>query len=118
MTRISITALAVAAAVCGATAAFAAAAPLCVWADDQKVSVVVHYQDAELRTPAGAAKLAHRIRSAAFKVCGGADDPIILTSSDYQRCERQAVDRSVATLGAPLVADALGRPFATALAGR
>jgi UrcA family protein len=95
----------------------ALATPLCVWANDERVSVIVHYQDAELQTPAGAAKLASRVRSAAFKVCGGSD-PLIFMGAGFGRCQRTAIDRAVATLNAPLVADALGRETGAALAKR
>ncbi len=95
----------------------ASAAPLPVWDDDATVSVTVHYQRAELGTQAGAARLAQRIRLAAREVCGGGD-PLARMQFNFDACRRHAIDRAIATLDAPLLADALGRVPAAALAAR
>jgi UrcA family protein len=108
MTRTQITASALAFAVALAAAAPALAAPLAVSGDDEKVAVTVRYDDAELRSTDGAAKLAFRIRMAARQVCSGGS-PLVAIGAHFQSCQHKAIDRAVATLGAPLVADALGR---------
>jgi UrcA family protein len=114
MTRISLSALTFAAVV---AASPVLSAPLSVWNDDEKVAVKVAYQDAELRSPAGAARLAFRIRTAARQACGG-DNLLVTTGFRFLRCQHRAIDQALATLDAPLVADALGRAPATAVANR
>jgi UrcA family protein len=116
MTRMQITAsiVALAALVCAAPAF---AEPLKVSDADEKVSVVVHYSDADLHSISGAARMAARIRSAARQVCGG-DDPVMTLSNSFPACEHRAVDRALASLDAPLVADALGRAPRSAVAAR
>lgn len=95
----------------------ALATPLSIWGDDEVNVVRVAYRPDDLHTAAGAAKLAYRIRLAAGRVCGG-DAPLVAGSSHFQRCRGRAIDRALAALNAPLVADALGRAPAPALAGR
>jgi UrcA family protein len=110
-------ALALAAALTATAASPAFAAPLAIWGDDEKVAAKVAYEDADLRTTAGAAHIAFRIRTAARQVCGG-DNPVVASGVRFQHCQHKAIDQAVATLEAPLVADALGRSPATKLAGR
>jgi UrcA family protein len=93
------------------------AAPLTLWGDDEKVVATVAYQDAELHTSDGAAKVAGRIRVAARHVCGG-NDPVVAASHRFARCQHTVIDQAIASLDAPLVADALGRAPAAALAHR
>jgi UrcA family protein len=112
MTRTHMTASAVAFAAALAAAAPAFAAPLAIWGDDEKVTAKVTYNDAELRSTEGAAKLAFRIRMAARQVCGG-DNPVVMTGAHFLRCQHKAIDQAVASLNAPLVADALGRAPST-----
>jgi UrcA family protein len=69
----------------------------------------VTYTDADLRTVAGAEGLALRTRQAAAYVCGG-DNVLLLTSTGYRRCMKDAVDRAIAGLNAPLLREALHRP--------
>ena len=114
MNRIILSA-ALTAAFVAATPAFAA--PLFVRGDDEKVTAKVIYRDAELRTPAGAAQVARRIRTAARQVCGG-DNVMMVSSYLFMPCQHRAIDQAIATLGAPLVADALGRAPAARLADR
>jgi UrcA family protein len=96
-----------------AVAAPAVSAPLTFCDSDEQVTVVVHYVDADLRSPKAAARLANRVRSAARRVCGG-DDPVVATGVNFAACQDQAIDRALATLDAPLLVDALGRgPNAT-----
>jgi UrcA family protein len=114
MTRTRMSALALAVALTAAAVSPAVAAP--IWGDDEKVVAKVAYKDAELRTTAGAARIASRIRTAARQVCGG-DNPVIASGTRFQHCQHKAIDQAIATLDAPLVANALGRSPATTLAG-
>ena len=107
--------LTVAAALAAAAPAFAGAQA--IWGGDEKVTVTVHYSDADLRNPAGAMRLAERIRLAARRVCGG-DDPVVAVGVRFPACQHRAIDRALATIDAPLLADALGRPGNPALATR
>jgi UrcA family protein len=117
MTRTQTTASILAFAAAVAIASPVLAAPLTLWGDDEKVAATVAYQDAELRTPEGAAKVAGRIRTAARQVCGGGD-PVVASGARFQRCQHKVIDHALASLDAPLVADALGRAPATSLAKR
>jgi UrcA family protein len=112
MTRISLTALALAA-FAAATPAFSA--PLSVWGDDERITAKVSYDTADLRSADGAARIAFRIRIAARQVCGGGN-PLVASGARFQHCQHQSIDQALATLNAPLVADALGRTPATTLA--
>ena len=100
------------AAVLGACAALtlggaAAAAPT---DPTDRVDVIVKTSDVDLRTPDGAKLMALRIRNAAAEACGRQAFPVtVLFSDGFIRCREDAIDRAVATLNAPLVADALGR---------
>jgi len=82
----------------------------------EPVAVRVAYSTAELARPDGAAAVAARIRIAARKACGG-DDPVVASGSGFQACQQRTVERAARDLGAPLVAEALGRGH-TVLAGR
>lgn len=73
----------------------------------ETISRSVKYSKAELSTPDGAGRVAARIRYAADHVCGG-DSLILRTTRSFERCRRQTLDRAVAELNAPLVAEALG----------
>ncbi len=110
--------LALLAAISVATAG--AAAPLTVTGYDENsetLTRVVHLSDVELHTQAGAKVAAFRIEQAAADVCGR-DDPLARQAIDYVSCRKDATDRALGDLGAPLVAVALGRPTDQAFAGR
>ena len=117
MTRTQTTASILVFAAALAAGAPAFAGPLSVRSDDETTSVTVRYDDTETRTAEGASKLAFRIRMAARKVCGG-DNPVVVSGSGFQHCQHRAIDRALASLGAPLVADALGRAPTSAVAAR
>ena len=87
-----------------------------VYGGAERVAANVKVRDSDLHTLAGAKALALRIRVASAQVCGGGD-PIIRASDGFTRCQAASVDRAVATLRSPLLADALGRPQQS-LAGR
>ncbi|HZZ36102.1 MAG TPA: UrcA family protein, partial [Caulobacteraceae bacterium] len=95
----------------------ASAAPLSIWGDDEVVSAKVTYTEAETRSTKGAKAIALRIRVAAAQVCSG-NDWVARAGNQYWRCQHAAIDRAVRDLGAPLVADALGREPAAAFARR
>ena len=76
----------------------------------------IRYRDADLHTATGAKAVALRIRNAADFVCG--DNPMRRQESDFLPCREAAVDRALATLGAPMVAAALGRTSGSGLAQR
>lgn len=98
----------------GSTVIAAPASPY----DDGNDQIVrkIAYGDADLHTEAGAASLAHRVRTAADYVCGGGDI-LVRQSASFERCRHAAIDRAIARLNAPMVARALGHP-ASALANR
>jgi UrcA family protein len=83
----------------------------------QVVSQVVHVGDLDLQTQDGAKRAAFRIRVAATNVCGG-QSSIFRESWDFDTCRNHAIDRALATLQAPLVSAALGRPTPVGLASR
>jgi UrcA family protein len=89
-----------------ATAVFAEPVP--AWGRDEKLVVTLKHPDADALSAQGAGALAFRIRIAAARVCGG-DDPIVRTSDQFRRCQDAVIDRAVAALDAPMVAQALGR---------
>jgi len=62
--------------------------------------------DAELRSAQGAQALSSRVEKAF--VCGD-DDAMVPKGPFYATCREAAIDRTLATLDAPMVSDALGR---------
>lgn len=71
---------------------------------------MVRYDDLDLKTPDGAARMLARIERAAVRACGGspylrhANSPQnAFLMADYRRCRERAVARAVATLNAPAV---------------
>jgi UrcA family protein len=71
------------------------------------VSRTVTYAAADLRDPVAAKRLAFRIVQAASYVCGG-DSLLVRTGQRFQRCRRQATERGLASLNAPVVTAAVG----------
>ena len=117
MTRTQLTTAALAAAAVFSAAPATFAAPLAIGGGGEKVIAKVRYDDEDLRTAQSAARLALRIRIAARQVCGG-DNPVVASGSHFQSCQHKAIDQALASLNAPLVADALGRAPANTLATR
>jgi UrcA family protein len=74
---------------------------------------VVRYTPAEAASPEGAQRIAFRIRVAADQACGGAN-VLVRVGGNFHRCRHEAIDRALRELGAPLVADAMGRDRALA----
>jgi len=107
--------------VLGLFAAAALAAPALAdpngFGEIQQVSRTVHVGDVDLHTTDGARVAARRIKNAASYVCGG-DSRLALMSSDFSACRRDAIDRALAAIDAPLVSAALGRSTPTDLAAR
>jgi UrcA family protein len=78
---------------------------------NEKASVKIRYNDADIHSADGARRLALRIRVAADRVCGGGE--VVAYSADsLKECRRGAIDRALSSLQAPMVAEALGRPMA------
>lgn len=75
--------------------------------DEQRNVIRLKYAEADLQTVRGAKALALRLRVAAAEVCGG-EDPLVRTGSQFARCREAAIDRAIATMNAPLLAQALG----------
>jgi UrcA family protein len=73
-------------------------------------AVRIKVTNADLYTPAGAQKLAWRIRLAASTVCGR-DLPVA-----FDQCRHVAMQHAIAGVDAPLLAQALGLRENTALA--
>jgi len=76
--------------------------------DDQRNVITLKYAEADLQTIRGAKALAFRLRVAAADVCGG-ENPLVRTGNQFAKCREAAIDQAIATLNAPLLADALGR---------
>ena len=77
-------------------------------------SVTVRYGDLDISTPAGAHVLLARISRAAALACDQGDaGPDLSSATATRACINQAIDRAVAEVGSPLVAEAWG----TGLAG-
>lgn len=76
--------------------------------DEQRNVIRLKYAEADLQTVRGAKALALRLRVAAAEVCGG-ESPLVRTGGQFARCREATIDRAIATLNAPLLADALGR---------
>ncbi len=83
----------------------------------ERTSRTVHLADVDLHTIDGAKEAASRIKHAADYVCGG-DWLEMHMSSDFSSCRRDAIDRALASLDAPLVSAALGRRTLTDVASR
>ncbi|MDB5483490.1 MAG: hypothetical protein JWO83_4543 [Caulobacteraceae bacterium] len=79
-----------------------------VASDEQRNVIKLKYVEADLQTLQGAKALALRLRVAAADVCGG-ELPLVRTGDQFVRCREAAIDRAIATLNAPLLAQALGR---------
>lgn len=87
-----------------------AAAPIRAASFDRP-QVTVSYSDLDLSRPAGAAALLDRLSTAARAVCGGVPDIRNLAAmSNFRACRKEAMDRAVASIRAPLVAQLYGRP--------
>lgn len=76
--------------------------------DEQRNVIRLKYAEADLQTIRGAKALALRLRIAAADVCGG-ESPLVRTGAQFMRCREATIDRAIAPLNAPLLADALGR---------
>ena len=69
--------------------------------------VTVSYGDLNLNHEAGAQILINRLHAAADRVCGGQPDMRVLKQwGAYQTCVAQAMDRAVASISHPVVANA------------
>jgi UrcA family protein len=99
-------------AVCAAAALASPAA-----AQPVQITRVVHVGDLDLHNQADAKIAARRIHVAADFVCGG-DNILFRQDSSFEQCRDGAIDRALASLQAPLVAAALGRPTPVGLASR
>ena len=88
----------------------AVAAEVPVSNEKQLVTRIVTYTEDDLRTVAGAKRLAFRTRQAAMDVCGG-DSLLVRTTRRFRDCTEDAVDRAIAGLNAPLLRAALHRPM-------
>ena len=78
--------------------------------DEQRNVIRLKYAEADLQTIRGAKALALRLRIAADSVCGG-ESPLVRAGAQFMRCREATIDRAIAPLNAPLLADALGRPI-------
>jgi UrcA family protein len=81
------------------------------------VSKTVRLGDVDLHTTDGAKVAAQRIQRAADYLCGG-DQAFVRMSEEFASCRSASIDRALATLDAPLVSEALGRPTSTDMAAR
>ncbi|MDE2181927.1 MAG: UrcA family protein [Alphaproteobacteria bacterium] len=91
-------------------AVFVVATPMRA-ADWNRQEVTVSYADLDLSHPAGAAALLERLQAASQAVCGGMPNIRDLAAmARFKACRRQAMDRAVASVPAPLVAEIYGRP--------
>lgn len=92
-----------------AAGAPANAASVFMYGEDGRSVVALKYADADLHTARGAKALALRVRVAAAHVCGGDELAIVRTGDQFTWCRNAAIDRAIADVNAPLLADALGR---------
>lgn len=67
--------------------------------------VVVNYSDLDISSRAGAQALIDRMRQAASQVCGQSPDRRSFMYRFYRTCVADALDRGVASLNAPVVAE-------------
>jgi UrcA family protein len=103
--------------ICFAACAAAAFAAPAAADDPHRITRVVQVGDLDLHSEAGAKQAAFRIHVAADYVCGG-DNNIWRQSMDFDSCRDQAIDRALASIDAPLVSAALGRPTPIGMASR
>lgn len=88
-----------------------AATPLCVrsFAESPVASnekqVVVAYSDLDISSRAGAQALIERMRRAASQVCGQSSDWRNFMNRYYRTCVADALDRGVASVNSPVVAE-------------
>jgi UrcA family protein len=90
-------------------AAPASAASVYMYGESGRNAVTLKYADSDIRTVQGAKALALRVRVAAAQVCGGDELPIVRTGDQFTWCRDAAINRAIAGIDAPLLADALGR---------
>jgi UrcA family protein len=85
-----------------------------VWADTDAAprSVTVHFEDLNINTRPGAARLYQRIKHAAEDVCGGNPGPQrqLVLASLYTTCVREAVAGAVARVNHPAVTQYASAP--------
>ena len=93
-----------------ADGASASAGGVDLYGPNEKAVLTVKVTDSDLHSAVGAKALALRVRVAAAEVCGG-DDNVIRFSDGFIKCQAASIDRAIAELNSPLVADALGRPL-------
>jgi UrcA family protein len=88
-----------------------------VWADTPATprSITVHFEDLNINTKQGAARLYQRIQYAAEDVCGGNSVPQrqLALASIYTACVRSAVAEAVARVNHPAVTQYAGTPTHT-----
>jgi len=75
-------------------------------------SVTVRYGDLNISTSAGAQELLARITHAAEMACDAHFTTDIASASATKTCVNNAIDRAVAEVGSPLVAEARGTTLA------
>jgi UrcA family protein len=68
----------------------------------------VSYADLNLNRKAGAETLLFRIKSAAREVCAPLLDPAMTAALSYKHCVTRAIDRAVADVNAPVLAQVYG----------
>jgi UrcA family protein len=80
-----------------------------VWAGTTEAprSVTVHFEDLNINNARGAARLYRRIEFAAQDVCGGnlASQRLLVLSSRYATCVRDAIAGAVARVNRPAVTE-------------
>jgi UrcA family protein len=85
-----------------------------IWAATSEAprSVTVHFEDLNINTTAGAARLYQRIKYAAEDVCGGTSVPQrqLVLASLYATCVREAIAAAVARVNHPAVTQYAGAP--------
>jgi UrcA family protein len=87
-----------------------------VWADTSETprSITVHFEDLNINSARGAARLFQRIEYAAKDVCGGnlRSQRELVLSSLYKTCVRGAIAGAVARVNHPAVTQyAAARPY-------
>ncbi len=81
--------------------------------------VTVRYDDLKVSEKSGAQALLFRITQAAAQVCGGKPDVLnLMKMRVFKGCMRDTMDRAVASLGEPSVAELYGLPRVTKVASR
>lgn len=105
----------------GAVVAAVLMAAASAHAEPQKVVVVtgtIAYREAQLATPAGAARLLGRIDAMARRLCASSFQTIPHPDDQSRACRHQAVARAVDTLAAPLVTAAYADRHPLSIASR